>query len=247
MSFKVTFGLLAGLCLLLSACGSADSQSPAADAGKTSLSFSASVLLGEDTFETHIFREELIEACMRQQGFEYQQAIFQEPEQSLFDSEELRRDRGFGYSIGEVGVVFEEEISDDDTSLSDEGTAQREQCSASAWESLNERTSSFIEGLAAADREVFDSIAGFEHPEMLRAEGAWLDCMEVQGYSYRSVSDMYEYALSSFTSPDSLNEEIQLAVADWDCSHSDGVSDVIDQVYLELDERLSSSWETALS
>jgi len=247
-SFRMPFALLAlTIAFSLVGIGCARSQ-PEGGSSPALVSFSKAALIGDETFESHSFREEIIFSCMKREGFDYSVRSFDEIETVVFDSEEIRREQGFGISTG--GNVFEDEETELDVS-SDGDLEQGEdeqlfECEEEAQREYEKETAGFIESLSSEDQEFLKSVAEFRHPLMIEAMDAWAECMGQNGYDYRSVAEMYDYANSNFTDVQDLDEEIELSLTDWRCSETEQVSGSIDKAYAELDNRLGASWGTQL-
>ena len=235
--------LLAALGLV--ACGGETEES--ASERQTQGAFTAIAIFGEKTEASHNFLEDEVFLCMKQEGFEYRLQPFggeREPPDTL----ERRREVGFGYS-GSVPFEVEESFQTDDeffpasvASEADRGVYFEllASCREQASEAMNREVSSFIEGLGPEDREMYRSVIEFDHPDLLAAEGLWSTCMAGEGFSFASPITMLEYALETYVDETTKAEEIELAVADWECFSSREVSELTEGVYSRLDDRMES-------
>lgn len=161
---------------VLSGCSEAGSPE-AASVGKYG-SFMEVTFFGGSTFESHAFVESEIFSCMNSEGFDYELEPFVE-ESAEFDSLEIRKSHGFGYSSGGIDQRREEveSVEAETDRLSDEEQVAYsdgyELCSSLADEALVAKVEAYLDEMTTDSRSLYEEVSTFSHPDMVLAQDRW--------------------------------------------------------------------------
>jgi hypothetical protein len=227
------------IALLVVACGEDTPQ--AADGESSTARVDFVFGRGDGRYEASIRDPAMIE-CMETAGFQYE--IQTGPTLDV-NSREYAETFGFGLPGGQSTVA---EIPADGISPSERERFEQSylSCQSDANALVEAERARLSSEISPAQMDELSMLLDGTHPQLQALQGDWIECMAEKGFDISSLSHLVSELSSALSAASSEDERLTVvqrekvaAVANYDCSLSSGTTEVVNELFYEIEQTIA--------